>query len=87
MKIKDGFIMKNVAGSNIIVPLKSNRFESIMTLSDSGAFIFEFLKEDKSADEIVDALCAEYKVDRATAKNDVDSFLAELDKAGLLCNE
>ena len=84
MKIKDGYISKSVAGSYIVVPVGSRRFESIMTLSEGGAYLFEILKTGAERDELVQALCAEYDVDTATAEADTDEFIESLKSAGLI---
>ena len=43
MKIKDGFILRNVAGNNVVVPIGQATidFNGMIILNDTGAFIFE----------------------------------------------
>ena len=45
MKIKEGFILRKVGGSNVIVPTgnETNEFNGMITTNDTGAFIFEKL--------------------------------------------
>ena len=84
MKIKDGFVLKTVAGSRIIVPVSKPNFHSIMTLNETGAFLFEKLGEQTDIDSLADLLVDTFEVDKKTAYDDVVLFLQSLDKAGLL---
>ncbi len=86
MKIKDGFILKSIAGTNIVVPTGSNTvsFGSVITLNESGVFLWERLSNDVTEEDLVTALLSEYSVDKATAKRDVKEFIEKLSKAELL---
>lgn len=80
MKIKEGFIIKEVADSFVVVPVGENLvdFSSMITTNETGAFIWNLLSEDKTADELAEALVSEYSVDLKTAKADVEEFLSVL---------
>jgi len=86
MKIKDGFVLRAVADSNIVVPLGNqiSSFGSIIKLSDTGAFLWKKLENDSTVDELVCALVDEYDVDTATATCDVDKFIRKLSDCSLL---
>lgn len=86
MKIKKGFSMRNIAGSNIVVPVgkAGDIFNGMITLNESGAFFWECLKEDTTPDEIVKKVCAEYEIDEQTVKNDVEKFIIMLRENNLL---
>ncbi len=86
MKIKNGFLLKEIAGSFLVVPLGSQvvDFGCIIKLSETGAFLWNLLEEDKSESELVSSLLSEYDVDEAKAKTDVSSFLSKLKEADLL---
>ena len=87
MKIKKGFIVKQIAGQYVVVALgeASKVFNGIIKLNESGKFIWEKLAEGKSKPEIVDAILAEYEgVDRATAEADFDRFVATLEGANII---
>lgn len=86
MKIKQGFVLKSIADSHIVVPLGSQvvDFSSIIKLTDTGAFLWSKLSSDISSDELVSALTAEYDVDIATATRDVNAFITKLKDADLL---
>lgn len=86
MKIKQGFVLKSIADSHIVVPLGSQvvDFSSIIKLTDTGAFLWSLLDSDTTLDELVSALTDEYDVDVATAIHDVDAFITKLKDADLL---
>ena len=87
MKIKKGFVAKEIAGQYVVVALgqASKIFNGIIKLNDSGKFIWDMLEKGAELDEIVDALLAEYEgVDRETAQNDIQKFIDELKGANIL---
>ena len=86
MKIKEGFVLKELAGSSMVVPLGSQvvNFSSIIKLSESGAFLWQLLSEDKTIDELTDAMLSEYDVDEDRAKADIEKFIKKLEEADLI---
>lgn len=86
MKIKDGFVLKAIAGSYMVVPLGSrvSEFGSIIKLSETGAFLWYLLTQDRKKEELVSALTDEYDVDAVTASADIDKFIDKLGAADLL---
>ena len=42
MKIREGFLLRNVAGNNVVVPIGQATldFNGMMSLNETGAFIF-----------------------------------------------
>ena len=86
MKIKDGFVLRKLADSHIVVPLGNQigDFGSIIKLSESGAFLWQQLECEKTVDELVVALTTEYDVNKEKAKIDVMAFVDKLKSSGLL---
>ena len=85
MKLKDGFILRTVAGQTVVLPVGGDLDLNMMiTLNDTGAFLWEKLTEETDEDALVAALLAEYDVDQATAKNAVTAFLKKLNDNGFL---
>ena len=86
MKIKSGFIAKEIAGQYVVVALgaASRVFNGIIKLNESGKFIWDKLSAEAEVDEIVDALLTEYGIDRETAEIDVNKFIDELRGANIL---
>ena len=86
MKIKEGYLLRTVAGSNIVVPIGEGAidFSGVITLNEVGAFLWRALEEGVSKEELVKKLTSEYEVDEATASADIDTFAARLREASLL---
>jgi len=60
------------------------RPNEIMSLNDTGAFLWNILKEGADVQELVTRLMQEYGVDEKTAAKDVDVFLGQLRKKDLI---
>ncbi len=86
MKIKEGYLLRTVAGSNIVVPVGegSMDFSGVITLNEVGAFLWKGLESDNTQDGLLTALLGEYEVDEAVAKADIADFVDKLKGAGLL---
>lgn len=89
MKIVDGFILKNIADTFVVVPLGTNTvsFRSIISLNETGAFLWSKLESETTKEQLTEAMLKEYDIDEATAKADIEAFVAKLTEAGLLANE
>lgn len=87
MKIKDGFALREIAGTPVVVPLAENlvAFSNMITLSDTGAFIWKSLSEnDLSKDQLLQMILDEYEVTEDLASTDLDNFINSLRKANVL---
>lgn len=86
MKVKKDFILKKIAGSYVVVPVRSRAvdFSGIIKLSETGAFLWKLLEKGADREELIAALLDEYLVDEATASADVDRFIARMNEVGLL---
>lgn len=80
MKIKEGFIISTVAGENVVLPTGGGLDLSIMiTLNDTGKFLWEQLQEDKTEEELLQAVIANYgEVDQAEAMSFISDFVNSL---------
>ena len=77
MKIKKGFILRQVAGKYIVVTIgqASVDFNGAINLNDTGAFLWEQLAKGCTYDELLSALLGEYDVAEDIARRDIDAFL------------
>lgn len=77
MKIKSGFMLREIAGSWIVVPLGQRvvEFGGLMTLNESGALIWKKLESGAEIDELVQMMLTEYNIDEATARADVQEIV------------
>ncbi|MBE5744601.1 MAG: PqqD family protein [Clostridiales bacterium] len=82
MKIKSGFVMRSVGGENVVVPVgeRAKEFKAMITLNDTGAFLWNFYTQEHTLDEGVEAMCATYAVDKVVAKSAVSRFLRTLEE-------
>lgn len=86
MKIKDGYILREIADSLVVVPIGSRviEFNGLMLLNESGSLLWNKLQEGAETDDLVKVFLDEYDVDENTARADVTEFLNELNLKGLL---
>ena len=75
-------VTRKTGNEYVLVPIANNiaDMNSVYTLNETGAFLWEQLDGKKSVKDLIDALISEYDVDYETAASDVFSFLAEMDK-------
>lgn len=86
MKIKDGYLAREVAGSKIVVPVgeRTVDFNGIITLNETAGFLWDRLATGAEKAELLTAMLAEYDIDEATASADIDAFITKLKDADLL---
>ena len=89
MKLDEGFIIRNIAGEDVLVPIGSKviKFKGLMTMTPVGGYIYRLLMEGKNESEIIDAILQEYDIDRQTAENDLIEFIANLRELKVLDDE
>jgi 5'(3')-deoxyribonucleotidase len=71
----------------VLVPVANNiaDMNSMYTLNDTGAFIWEHIDGKNCVEDIINELTKEYEVDYATASNDVFSFIDDMSKYLIVC--
>ena len=86
MKLSSEFLLRQLADSWIVLPFGGATvdFNGMLTLNESGAFLWKKLEQGSDREALIRALLAEYDVDSATATADVDAFLEKLSSAGCL---
>ena len=86
MKINNEFVLRQVADTWVVLALgaASVDFGGMLTLNESGVMLWRILEEGASREQLVSALTAEYDVTHDIALQDVNAFLAKLEKAGCI---
>jgi len=86
MKIKDGFMLREIAGTWVVVPLGQRvvEYNGLMILNESGALLWKLLEKGAEMDDLVQALLNEYDVDEATARADIEEMIGNIRDRGLL---
>lgn len=86
---KDGSIVaRTIDDETILVPIRHDvgDLESIFTLNEVGARIWELVDGVRSAEEIANAISLEFEVDPAEAKKDTWEFCSQLKEIGAIRN-
>ena len=80
LKAKSGFILRDVMGEYILMPIDDNigKYNGVVLLNDVSAFLWKKLEHPVSRDDLLAALLDQYRVDEATAANDLDLLLEKL---------
>lgn len=86
MKRKDGFIMREVADSWVVVAIgeESKHFNGIVKMNDTSALLFQALENERKKEDLIHTLMETYEVEEEKAAKDVDQFCQTLLKAGIL---
>lgn len=79
---KEGYILRTVAGSNVLISVGNNiaNFNGYIKLNDTAAHIWKELQEPKSLEELTESICAEFDIDKEQASQDAEEFLDQLIK-------
>ena len=86
MKLKENLVLREVAGTWVVLPLaaKALDFNGMLSLNETGVMLWHLLENECQKEELVTALLNEYDVSKDIASADVDEFLRTLRKAGCL---
>ena len=79
MKIKDSFVLRNIAGINTVISADpASEFDGMITLNETGVFMWNILKNGATVDKLIDAVISEYEIDKETATTDSNEFISKL---------
>ena len=86
MKIKQGFVLREIVGEYVIVPTGevTLTFTGLMTVNEVGAYLWKLLSVETTKEELVNALLDEYDVDEKTASSDIDEYIQYLKQNNIL---
>ena len=86
MKIKPGYMLREVAGCNVVVSIgvETMDFGGMINLNDTGAFLWKLLEKGATEDELLAKMLDEYEVDEETAKQGISAFITKMREADLL---
>lgn len=86
MKINDNFVLRQVAGSWIVLSVadKTVDFNGMLTLNETGLLLWRLLEKESSREALAQALTDEYEVTYEQALADVDEYLDYLERVGCL---
>lgn len=86
MKRKPNFIKRSIGAENILIPIGAQlkSVKGIITLNNTGAYLWDLLAEDMTIDGLTAALVAQFEVTYERARADVEHFFRELDANGMI---
>lgn len=88
MKIKNGFVLRQVCGENVIVGegLGAINFGKMLALNETAAWLWQqaVAMSDFTVDALAQKLCDEYEVSLDEAKADVTAIVTEWQNAGVI---
>ena len=86
MKAKKGFILRQIADENILMPIGDTiaKFDGTVLLNDVSAFIWKKLQTPVAREDLLIAILDEYDVDEATAAADLDTLLEKFRSYGVI---
>ena len=86
MKIKQEFVLRQVAGTYVVLPIGQATvdFNGMVTLNESGAFLWRRMEQEATRETLAIALTEEYNVSLEEALTDIDAFIATLKPVGCI---
>ena len=89
MRIKKGFVLREVAGQVMVIATgeASKDFHGMIKLNQTGKVIWLGLQDGLTEDKIVERLQEQFEVDCEKAKEDTRAFVQKMEEMGFLVNE
>ena len=86
MKLKSKYVLRTIADKTIAIALEkgSEATDGVITLNDTGAFIFSRINSGADFDTIVEEFFSEYDVTKEEAEKAVENFVEYLKNSDLL---
>ncbi len=86
MKIKKGYLLREVAGNYVVVPTGKAAldFSGVMTLNETGAFLWTRLTQDTAEQQLLSDMQEKYEVNEDEARTDIHEFIDKLKAANLI---
>ena len=78
----DKVVTRKTGNEYVLVPITDNiaDMNSVYTLNETGAFIWEQIDGKRSVEEIINVLTAEYNIEKQYAESDVFMFVENMSK-------
>lgn len=79
MKLKKGFVLREVAGETLVVPAGAElNFHGMITLNETAKILWQALAVETTEEALVTTVLGEFDIDEATAARDVALFIEKL---------
>lgn len=88
MKIKKGFVLRQVCGENVVTGegLEAINFGKLLSLNETAAWLWQqaVAMGDFNVDSLTAKLCEEYEVAEDVARKDVSGIIQQWQEVGVL---
>ena len=88
MRIKQGFVLREVCGERVIVGegLSAINFGKLLALNETAAWLWQQAQAmgDFTIEALAEKLCEEYEVEAGEAKADVEQMVTEWQNVGVV---
>lgn len=86
MRIKENYMLRKVSDTYVVVPVGAAvaEFNGMINLNEVGAFLWSYLEDEVTYDELLSAMLKNYEVDEEVAKADLNRFIENLKENNLL---
>lgn len=89
MKIKSGFVLREIAGQYMAVAVgaRARELHGMIGMNETAAFMWGKLQTEITEEKLAEALLEEYEIDEPKAQQTVKEFLQSLKEEGVLEND
>lgn len=89
MRIKDGFVLRQVAGQGMVIATgeASKEFFGMIKLNSTGSDVWQGVTDGLSEEQIAEKLVEKYGVDLEKATSDVKEMIEKMKEAGFIVEE
>lgn len=86
MKIKEGFVYREIMGQGMIVPTGSAsiEFSGMVKLNETGALIWKSISNGEDKEEILAKILSEYSVSEDEAIRSIENFITKMQNLGFI---
>ena len=84
MRVKEGFVIRDIMGQTVVIPTgkASEEFTGMVKLNDTGRDIWEAVSGGMTEEEIIDMISEKYEVSKENSKSDVKKFISNMEAKG-----
>ncbi len=86
MRIKNTFILRNIADVKVLIPVENSiaDFNGIITINETASLMIEMLQHETSIEELTAKLLQMFDVSADVAREDVECFIRVLEHHDML---
>lgn len=85
MGMSSKFVLKSIGNEHMIISISSGNmdYSNVFNINETGAYIFNQLKEGKTKNEIVNSMNLIFDVNKEDLSKDVEEFILQLKIRGI----